>query len=447
MFAAPRFVAVDDRKEHLDAIIECFQHIGSPCIGIHFKDDDEFDRKYFRGVRCLFLDLHLVSGQMGTDHKADFGRIQTILEDNINENGGPFVLVLWTAHPYLKDDLIAYLEKNIDPKLPHAQPLAVLGLAKSDYIQDLDAGGVSNPDSLRVAVENVVMSNPQLAALLSWETDVLAAASETLASLLKLVPKNKRTSGEYPVFIDTVLSRLVRETVGRSHVDVNPRTAISMGLAPILSDRILNQSDSETKDIWSKAITRYNDDKLGDASPEEAGEINRMLHLALPGSETILSDDWGVVVEWPYQLNDAEFKRLTGLTKKQILCEEFKLRSKAMKNCKLVLIRVGAACDYAQNHSGPVMFLLGVEIPENAERQQINGCPAKCTDAIWKSPVFLMPGKKQAFRLYVHIRFPQTCLTEACCKWKVRYRLREQLLMQLINTSSNYNARPGIVQL
>ena len=220
-------------------------------------------------------------------------------------------------------------------------------------------------------------------------------------------------------------------------------------LAPILSDRILNQNVEEaTKKIWEQAVTKYDDKHLEEASPVEAGEINRMLHLAVPGSEVLLPTDWGAIVTWPFEWTDEMLKSLTGLTIKQMVCEEFRLRSSAIKFCRPVLIRVGAACDYAQDNRGPVMFLFGLDIPEGAERQKnSNDRPVKLTDAIWKSPVFLLPGAEEPSRLHVHIRFPQTHLPGKCTDWDVCCRLREQLLMHLISASSHHVARPGIVQL
>ena len=75
---------------------------------------------------------------------------------------------------------------------------------------------------------------------------------------------------------------------------MNPRATITTALAPILADRILNQGISEAaRKIWGSAVTRHQDKTLEEASPMEAGEINRMLHLAVPGAETLLPTDWG----------------------------------------------------------------------------------------------------------------------------------------------------------
>src|SRR5712691_4536368 len=101
MFTAPRFVVVDDKRLHLQAILDTFQRLGSPCMGIHYDPTREMERTHFRGVRGLFLDLHLLEGALGTDHRRHYAEITRILEDYIHKDGGPFVLVIWTQNARL----------------------------------------------------------------------------------------------------------------------------------------------------------------------------------------------------------------------------------------------------------------------------------------------------------------------------------------------------------
>jgi len=264
-----------------------------------------------------------------------------------------------------------------------------------------------------------------------------------------LVPADNRTTPTFSSALDIILSRLARESVGRWHVDVNHRAAITNALAPILADRIINQNVSdETRELWKKAVTQHSSAQLAEASPSEAGQINRMLHLALPRGETIKPTDWGAVVTWPFPRTDEELTNKLGLTIGQMLGGEFLIEKTDRAKCALVLVRVGAVCDYAQNRTGPLTYLLGVEIPENATRKTDDeGNTLRLAEAIWRSPVFLTPITTEPSRLHVHIRFPITVLGSACTAWTARYRLREQLLMNLITSASTYLARPGIVQL
>lgn len=335
-----------------------------------------------------------------------------------------------------------------DPERPHARPLLVLTLAKENFI-DGATGAVKDPKGLQTAVTNAVSANPQLAALLGWEVDVLAAAAETLASLVGLVPVAQRTSADFSGALDAVLSRLARESVGLPNVDADHRAAISGALAPILVDRIMNQDVPQaTKDLWKIAVTRHGDPQLGDASAKEAGQVNRMLHLALPAFETVRATDWGAVVAWPLPWSDEELAGRMGLSIGQMLGGQFLVEKNDRGRCRARLVRIGAACDYAQSRPGPITYLLGLEIPEDAARKKdAKGQQIRLSDAIWVSPVFLTPESPDPFRLHVHARFSLSVLPGSCAGWNSSYRLREQLLMHLIAFESDYGSRPGIVQL
>ncbi|HEY8270038.1 MAG TPA: hypothetical protein VIG33_04070 [Pseudobdellovibrionaceae bacterium] len=448
IFTAPRFVVVDDKIEHLEAIVQAFQQLGSPCIGIQYKPEEELDANIFRGVRVLFLDLHLIDSSVKTDDRPHYAVIAGILEDKIHVNGGPFVLVLWTEHAHCAQGLTEYLDMGLDKKKPHSRPLVVVPLSKDNLINKDDK--VTDPEELRRKVREAVTANAQLAALLDWETDVMTAAGDTLVALLNLVPTENRTNTSYSDALDVILSRLACEAVGKPHVEVNQRAAITTALAPILIDRMMNQEISkETLDLWSKAITRHSGKKLEDASPEEAGHLNKMLHLAIPGSETVRPADWGAVVRWPYEWNDDELLCRMGFKIPDMLGGQFLIERKDRARCKPHLVRIGAACDYAQNKEGPITYLLAMEIPEDAERKKNRktGDDLELSDAIWRSPVFITTDSAESFRLYVHIRFPISVLPSMTDGWFASYRMREQLLMNLLTFSSNYSSRPGIVQL
>ena len=102
MFSAPRFVAIDDKTAHLSAIQKTLETLGSPCLPILYDAATAFDAAHFRGVRALFIDLHLLEGVAASDDKRHFAQMAAILEDNIWEHGGPFILIVWTETPNIR---------------------------------------------------------------------------------------------------------------------------------------------------------------------------------------------------------------------------------------------------------------------------------------------------------------------------------------------------------
>lgn len=441
IFTPPRFVVVDDKAQHLDAILNVFQELGSPCLGVTYESDKELDKTNFEGVRALFLDLHLIDHTPTTDDKQHFSLIATLLEDNISAIGGPFVLVVWTAYKQSVEHLKAYLDESIDPTKPFARPLAVVGLPKERFI-DPETGEplADKAGALRDAVAATVKDTPQLAALLSWEDHVQAAAGETLATLMELVPDENQRSARFADGLGEVLTGLAQAAVGESHVADDPRAAITSALAPILADRIVNQQGSEAAlEAWRCAITSKGGTSL---DPTSAGRVNRMLHVAGPAAETIKPVDWGAVVELPEAWwADEEVAVRFGLTRRDLLEKEYKLKEEDRNECRPRLVRIGAACDYAQSRPGPLTYLLGLEVPKNLYGRKSR------PKSVWSSPTLVTESHEAPFVLAVNTRYAINLVPATAETWRPVYRLREQLLMQLIAHAGSYLTRPGIVSL
>lgn len=430
MFTPARFIVVDNEISHLNAIGSVFQTLGIPSIGLHYNGT-QFQKAHFGGVRVLFMDLHLNSGVLGTDEKPHYATIASILEANIGEDGGPYVLVLWTQHPQKAEELAKYLEDAIEE--PHARPLAVIPFDKKEYIA-LDTGALKDPENMREALKAQVTKNAQIHALLSWEAEVHQAAASTLASLLKLIPAEKRTSKDFSGELDISLSRLATEAVGKKHVEADIRGAINSVFAPLLIDRLHAMSGLDTQDIWKQAVTQYKK-KLPPLTAEAAGALNQMLHVEVASGPP---DAWGAVVTLPEGWKEAKSKEMFGASIVEIIEKEFKIDQANIQNCVPVLVRIGAVCDYAQKKRGPIPFILGIERPLGLEQ---TGLPA----AIWTSPTLGVGNR--TFELQTSDRYLTSMPEEALEDISVRYRMREQILMELITHVSNYMARPGKITL
>ena len=444
MFLPPRYIVVDDNPEHLGAILNAFQELGAPCLGITYKPDEDLDGGLFKGVRVLFLDLHLIEQVLNSDDSQRFAHIAQILEDNISKDGGPFILVVWTEHAHEVEQLVNYLN---DPQSlsPHARPLSISGLSKTKFI-NLDTGKSRDVEKLRTEVMSIMKESPQLAALGAWEREVSGASGATLAALTGLVPESYRNTSSYAEGLGDALGRLASAAVGEQHVTSDPRAAISASLAPMLVDRIINQ-ESATGDsqLWQQALRVPGEGTR--ATTDQIGRINRMLHLAVPESETILATDWGAVVEFPFALDNEELDRKFGVSVGELLGEEFKIGRRDRDRCPVRLVRVGAVCDHAQNRRGPIPYLLGVEIPSDIERKLGSSGVLRVPDSEWTSPLLMIDADERAFVLTVNSRYSVSVPRGETEKWVPVYRLREQLLMHLISHSNSYVGRPGIIQL
>ena len=421
MLAAPKVVAIDDDREHLEGLVNGLNQYGFSCLQVHFTGDME-DIDPCPHVRVIFTDLYLDAG-LTFEPDRNFGIISGLIEDFVKPSG-PYFIVLWTMHPDHADELHENLEKRLKNV---RKPFAVLPLEKSDLLDE--EGNIKSMEKLVKAIESVVKKQPQIAALLNWEERVLEATSDTVSSIFSMVG-----DGDQAQEVGRLLAQLAVAAAGKDRVEQDHFRAVNEALLPILADHIASLP-SRDKDVetWKTALQTNIKEKF---SPEEKAKLNSRVHIDLP--EGIQGNDRGAVIALPDKLSD-EFEQNFGIpqkdaAKKQFLCKNF---VKNDDRFRWVLVQSQAACDYALKRPGTLPYYLGLELDEE--------CKSKDTspDALWISPPF--EAKSTSFFLHINARFQVSLSPEDAKKEKPLYRLREQLLNDLIYRIHSYSARPGMI--
>ena len=424
MFPSPRVIAIDNESNHLAGLADGLNRHGVACLQIHFTGDPT-GIKPCPDVRVIFADLHL-GAAAPFDHSANFSMMGGLLEDTIKPSG-PYFIVLWTQFPDQAPALRNFLERLQGV----TQPFDVLPLAKANH---LDSQGKVK-DQVRLMEEIVAFRDalPQVGALFDWENRVLGATGDTVSSLLKLA--STQEADERAGELGRILARLGIEAVGEAHVDRDRFRAVNEGLFPILADRIANlrQDESEEK-LWPAAFD-IGSGSLPRLSLEEAAKLNRLAHISDPGSSS--GSERGSVILLPASLR-ANFEGTFGIdeesaAKGQFRCKEF---APDDERFRWVLVQAQAACDHAQTQPGPMPFYLGLDLPETHESKN-----RKAPPSLWTSPAFEFDGEVRL--LPVSARFPVSLSSSEAQKSTLIYRLREEILNDLVYHLHSYGARPG----
>ncbi len=428
MLIAPRVLAIDDDQNHLDGLAKALNQYGVACLQFHFTGDLT-GIKPCQHVRVIFADLHLGKGP-ASDHSRDFGIIGGFIEKTVKPSG-PYFIVLWTMYP----DQADALRKNLEERLEGvAKPFAVLPLDKSKYLDE--AGNVKSTKKLVETIAAIAKKQPQIVALLNWENRVLGAAADTISSILTLAKSEDgavNQSGE----AGRLLARLAVEAVGQEHVEQDRFHAVNEALLPILADRIsVLRSADDDNEAWKEV---FSDADVSRAlSREEAAKLNRSFHVApsIPGNS---GAERGAVIPLPDNLSGEQFECLYGLTqevaaKKQFFCRDFLAGDEQFR---WVLVQSQAACDYAQRQPGSLPFYLGLDI----EASNVRGDRAPA--ALWTSPLFEVNARIRVLR--VSARFQVSLPLQVAETSGPLYRLREQLLADLIHHVHTHGARPGMI--
>ena len=426
MLTTPRIIAIDDDLAHLAGLARSLNGRGIACLQIHTTGDPSRIRPC-PGVRIIFADLHLGTGSP-SDHTSDFSTIGGLLETAIKPTG-PYFIVLWTRYPDQASELRTFLEERLQDV---EKPFEVVPLAKAEHLDDADE--VRDEDALVDAIVKITEALPQLGALFSWESRVLEAAGDAVSSILKLtaMQETQRRAKE----VGGILGSLGTAAVGKAHARREPFRAVNEALLPILADRIANLPSGAGDDaVWEEAVYF---DSGAELTSGNAARLNRLAHIADAGSGVAVPER-GVVLALPRGLGD-DFQAAFGIDEecaagRQFRCKGFKRDD---GTCRWVLVQCQAACDHAQSQPGPTPCYLGLDFPEQA-RDQRRKPPA----AVWTSPVFELDGTVRVLR--VNARF-SVGLGSSMARGATRlYRIREQMLNDLIFHVHTHGARPGMM--
>ena len=429
MLPAPRVIAIDDASKHLLGLTEGLNRYGAACLPIHFTGETE-NIPPCPHVRVIFADLHLTEGAV-TDHTKDFSTIGGRIESTIKP-AGPYLIVLWTMYPDQAEALYDFLENRLQDV---AKPFAVQSLDKNDHL-DVADGSVKSTETLVEAIRGIVTGQPQVATLLNWEERVLDAAADTISSILKLAePATAGMSRNEEV--GRLLASFAVEAVGEEHVQGDRFRAVNEALLPILADRIASMRSREAdNELWQAAF-EVSDIGRG-LSLDEAAKLNRLLHIAY-STDVDTGTERGAVVSLLEEFSGDAFEPTFGLAQedaasRQFWCKEFENDNDQFR---WVLMQSQAACDYAQTQPGPLPFHLGLYLPAANAR---SGTPPA---ALWRSPCFDSGGKP--YLLHVNARFQVSLSSAKAAEAQPLFRLREQLLNDLVYWLHSHGARPGII--
>jgi len=431
MFTPARYVIVDDSEEELQLLTLALQKMGAPCLPLHYDQAEGIDDTKLRGVRLLFLDLHLTTGAQTNDTAAAAAIIAGMLENGISSSSGPYVIILWTKLETQKEAFEAYIMDNLEAD---KRPFAILSLDKNLYLT------TGSGERLIADVARVVDTDPRLKALFNWEREVLRAAGSTLSEVGSLVSEADRRAPRFSERLDEVLSLLAREAVGKDNAARDTFSAINTVLLPMMSDRIANQrTNPDADEIWKAAVTKIDSAVLPDVV--SAARLNTMLHIAVPAGEAMTAASWGALTLIPEALIDTLIVAKFDIERAPIFAGAFCVsESKERKKCQLALLRIGASCDYAQSRRGPIPFVLGAVIPAAASRREGKAKAECCT------PPIMLGGFDEPVIVAFNMHYQISMVAAEVVDWSPTCRLREQLLMQITAHGATNATRPAIVR-
>ena len=354
MFTSPRVVVIDDKSDHLEALVNGLYEQGLSCLPIHYPNDAS-RLKQCPNLRVLFADLHLMAGG---DDAVHFSTIGGLIQEDFKPLG-PYFIMLWTEYPDKAEELMNYLESRLEDV---ATPFDVLALDKSDYY---DAQDNLNSGKLVEDIAAISKSSPQFSVLLDWEDSVLRAAGDTISSVLELA-KSLADKEEKKTHVSKLLYNLAVAGVGPHYFENDRFGAVNSALLPVLADRIAFLESNSKTDVWQAAFDPGEHKQK--IPPLDVAKLNRLVHIAGVSNDS-KGDERGAIIKLPERYHGDQFLKEFGIKEGDAASGEFFCRSFSPGDTRFqwVLVQSQPACDYALNRPGNFALL---PWPRTSKRMQ-----------------------------------------------------------------------------
>lgn len=440
MILAPRMIAIDDNPEQLKELATAINSLGGGCECIDVLDIPERTSPYGTGIRIVFMDINLIQGSGMEGGAQTFSPIKNALESLLNAKNGPYALITWTNNPELHDKLIEYLCQELDQQI---QPSANLCIEKAEYL--------NQPALLRDKIGQLKQDLPGLSMLLDWERGVIEAADSAVLEVVKL-------ADEYGTAANGAISKAINGIAiaasGRAESIAQPFKALCSGMSNLLADKLDSiDVDTNVENRWKAFIS--------DSPPEEIGEnekaaLNTFFHIEKGEGNS----QFGAVYELPYVFLSQYLPDPTSPQEQIIRSLDFvgprtqagnrgagkKLIS---ASCDWRFVRLGAACDHAQNKSQIAQGILAVKVDEAAFpllEFTDEGTGRSQNTFIFQSPKFSDVLTQKKYVLLLNFRYPLSISKHNLADFNLSCRLSESLATQISQLLADFSTRPGIIE-
>jgi len=437
-----RVVLLDDESSEAVPVIKAFAKMGVPVVFFDGKAAElPTKKKRLRGVRLAILDMNLgVTGSNETIASTlvqTFGRI-------IDDNNGPYGVLIWTNHPDLKDLVSRYIYEH--PNLP--KPVFIVTLRKAAFKM---AGGKGSPRRFAVGklsreLIRILAENSPLECMQVWEGACFRAATNVTNSLAELSGSTATNLDEWRHAWRTEALKLLlvisKARAEEHHTRENCIPSIFLALNPLHSDRMDVLVEELQEDLSSHV------DQImaatGGAAVERKAKVNSMLHLASDQLDTFSPGNLFVFGK----RNRPSF--MPSLKDALQDCIEGNLTQQPA-NLRLIMdqgllcgLEVTPACDHAQNKMGLSRIVAGFAVPYEHVKKIKKGQFLKSLGP------FYFPGKPFSAGTYVlffNSRFVATAKPSLVKNLHASARIRPQLLADVQSWSSYQAARQGVMML
>lgn len=484
MFFNSASLIIDDKKTDGDFISSYLNKNCIPSIFYQYDPDNTFDSetKKISGIRTIFQDLSLLSSTSPT--KSDFDAAASIIENILDSNNGPWLLVTWStwvesdSDSDFPKDLFEHLQKELPISL---RPFDYITINKSLFTHSGNHDSVMSPTKTSICelhkiIRDKLKGSHGLRYLFGWEETAKKAVYSSITELTNIVSGYSNANET----LHKVIENIARSATGKSNESIELNAGVSDVLSDIVKDKIENQIPNNLDDfdkILHDVIANHDLPINGINNWKES--INKAIHFDM--SEKIISTHKPGMI---YNINDkvinsgiksfplfidgdsslSKFKRVNFFS---FLDDEKGIKNDVSDNAELICLDITPPCDHANKKAVWNKYMVGIKINSNADKyckliSTINTETGKVRERDEKGfrlindSLVLLPkyttydGDQSLYRIVLNAKLIFSISTDDCdtnFHGLQLMRVRENLLSDIRSWFIRQATRPGIVEL
>lgn len=365
------FIATYLNKNFVPSIFYCYDSN---------KDWTGFETK-LSGVRTIFQDLSLIS--TSSPDITDFDAAAETIENILDENNGPWLLITWSTWAESDTDFPKELFDHLQQELPVSlRPFDYITINKSLFTPGLDHNPVSPPNNdsltqLHGIIENKILERYGLKYLIGWEQAAKKAIHSALAELTNIASGHAQSNE----VLHKIFENIAESATGKSTNITALNAGTSETLTDIIKDKIENQIPNNIVDfehVIQSARDNRGLDMTGLSSWKES--INRAIHFDMsekvkqyhkPGNVYNINEkviDFGIR-SFPDSISNV--RALSKFKRKNFFCfldDERDLKNEVSERSDLVCLDITPPCDHANNKAEWNKYIVGIILKDDDDK-------------------------------------------------------------------------------
>jgi len=408
-----RVVVIDDEEAEGLPLIKLLSKNGVSTTYFTGLDKDELPPEPLTDIRLVFLDI--VIGVRQPD-KSQVSTILNILKKIIGRQNSPYILIAWTKH----EELIQEIQKFSEIALP----FITLNLEKSKCKK---SDGSFDLEKIETKLKERMESVGAFHLFVLWENIVHQSTNQIIKEFSSLYPADDQWSEN----LSNVVYKLALAYAGKQLDKNDSKDIIHNGL--LTFNRSFMDTLENAVQEFDPGEIKINFDSAQDIPIEVRARIN---------SKLLLQESSGNNAIYPGNIYEIEERSLSEIDIAELFNKEFdkyKDKDDLLNQVKHIMLEVSPPCDFAQDKWRRSRILHGVMWPQK-HCHKIKKC-----EYIYISPDLEKNGS--IFKLVFDLRYFTSQAFDTIRKKKASFRLKHDLLVDIQSHLARHINRPGVISL